>query len=170
MKSSTADVLERLHAAAREPDPRHERASRTQLRLPRGALSAAASTAVALLIGPGALLLIHHRTAQPTTPTGAHQAIARTTPTTHTLGTTHDPINTVPTLSQLLAHFAVLRRPQTSSDRSWGSVSESVSPFQVLLPRLTRLARTLHDGDRVFLTVERIGRTPQINQAPGTTR
>ncbi len=31
--------------------------------------------------------------------------------------------NAVPTLGQLLAHFAVLRRPQTAADRSWGKAT-----------------------------------------------
>jgi len=59
----------------------------------------------------------------------------------------------IPTLSQLLANFAVLRRRQTAADRSWrpppaGSYARS-------LPRLTRLARALPNGPRIFLTVER---------------
>ncbi len=53
-----------------------------------------------------------------------------------------------PSLEQLLAHFEILRRPQTAADRSWGGGGEL---------RLQRLARTLSDGDRLFLTIDRNG-------------
>ena len=60
--------------------------------------------------------------------------------------------NAVPTLGQLLAHFAVLRRPQTAADRSWGE--GDIGPYWRPLTGLTRLAATSSNGDRVFLTVD----------------
>lgn len=59
----------------------------------------------------------------------------------------------IPTLSQLLANLAVLRRPQTADDRSWQFPRSG--PYSRSLPRLTRLAQTLPDGTRIFLTVQR---------------
>lgn len=68
---------------------------------------------------------------------------------------------TGPSLAELLDHFAVLRRAQTVADRSWrGGVARGAPP-DVTLTSLTRLARTLGNGDRVFLTVE------QFTQAAG---
>jgi hypothetical protein len=61
--------------------------------------------------------------------------------------------DTIPTLSQLLTNFAVLRRSQTAADHSWHT--PPAGPDARSLTRLTRLARTLPDGTRVFLTVER---------------
>jgi hypothetical protein len=59
----------------------------------------------------------------------------------------------IPTLSQLLANFAVLRRPQAAADRSWRPPPCTCDAR--LLPTLTRLARRLRNGTRVFLTVQR---------------
>ena len=59
----------------------------------------------------------------------------------------------IPTLSQLLANFAALRRPQTAADRSWQPPPSG--RYARSLPRLTRLAGTLPDGTRIFLTVQR---------------
>jgi hypothetical protein len=59
----------------------------------------------------------------------------------------------IPTLSQLLANFAVLRRPQTAADRSW--TPPPPTRYARSLPSLTRLAGTLPDGTRIFLTVQR---------------
>jgi hypothetical protein len=61
---------------------------------------------------------------------------------------------------QLLAQLAVLRRPQTAADRAFhappipggASGREDRFPF-VSVPALTRLARTLPNGSRVFLAV-----------------
>lgn len=63
------------------------------------------------------------------------------------------PAHGIPTLSQLLANFAILGHPATPADRSWGPPPSG--RYARLLPRLTRLARTLPDGTRVFLTVQR---------------
>jgi hypothetical protein len=59
----------------------------------------------------------------------------------------------IPTPSQLLANFAVLRRPQTAADRSWRPPPPA--SYARSLPSLTRLAGTLPDGTRIFLTVQR---------------
>lgn len=53
-------------------------------------------------------------------------------------------------LHQLLARFAVLRRPQTVAERRFKPY-----PANTYIPRLTRLATTLPDGERVYLIVSR---------------
>lgn len=58
-------------------------------------------------------------------------------------------------LRKLVAEFAVLRRAQTPADappKDWQAVA--VPSAARLLPGLTRLATTLHDGERVFVGVE----------------
>ena len=60
--------------------------------------------------------------------------------------------SSVPTLCQLRANFAVLRRAQTAADRSW----QPPRPLNVrVLERFTRLAVTLRGRQRIFLTIER---------------
>jgi hypothetical protein len=59
-----------------------------------------------------------------------------------------------PSLEQLLAHFAVLRRPQTPEDRSWRGGDVRGRQPDVFLTGLTRLVQTVGDGDRIFLTVD----------------
>jgi hypothetical protein len=54
-------------------------------------------------------------------------------------------------LHQLLERFAVLRRPQTVTEERFRP-----SPMPGFIPRFTRLASTLPDGERVFLTVSRV--------------
>ena len=59
-------------------------------------------------------------------------------------------------LRKLLAEFAILRRPQTPADappKDWQAVAVPSGAY--LMPGLTRLATTLHDGERVFVGVER---------------
>ncbi len=58
-----------------------------------------------------------------------------------------------PSLQQLLANFAILRRHQTAADRSWKPPCDCGTTVQVR--NLTRLATTLPDGYRVFLDVKR---------------
>ena len=58
----------------------------------------------------------------------------------------------VPTLNQLLANFAVLRRPQTAADRAWRPDQPANART---VARFTRLARRLPNGDRIFLSVMR---------------
>jgi hypothetical protein len=55
-------------------------------------------------------------------------------------------------LHQLLARFAVLRRPQTAAERAWQPSPGGCG----CLRRFTRLATTLPDGERVFLSVGRV--------------
>ena len=59
-------------------------------------------------------------------------------------------VATAPTLGQLERNFAVLRRHQTAADRAWDPAG---GPG--LIAGLTRLARRLPGGQRVFLTVDR---------------
>jgi hypothetical protein len=58
-----------------------------------------------------------------------------------------------PTLRQLLANFAILRRRQTAADRSWKPPCDCGTTVQIR--NLTRLATTLPNGYRVFLDVKR---------------
>lgn len=60
-----------------------------------------------------------------------------------------------PTLAQLLANFAILRRGQTPADRSWKPVC-SCGGAATQLWQYTRLARALPGGARVFFDVERL--------------
>ena len=65
---------------------------------------------------------------------------------------TSETAGSVPTLAQLKANFAVLRRPQTAADRFAAQYICHACGARVL-PGLTRLARTLPDGTKVFLNV-----------------
>jgi hypothetical protein len=124
------------------------------------------SVVVALAIAGFAVVLVRHHQ-----PTGTQSPAAQQSHNHHGHGPLPTPINGVPTLNQLLNHFAVLRRQQTPADRSWKQASGSASPpFQRLLPRLTRLAATATNGDRVFLTVEKILRTPHSSVSSSRSR
>lgn len=60
----------------------------------------------------------------------------------------------IPTLGQLRANFAALRRVQTAADRTFSRLCDCRS-VTGRIPGLTRLVRTLPGGVHVFLTVER---------------
>jgi hypothetical protein len=140
-------------AARRRGDPAGAEVRPSRPRRFGGAAGAlGAAIAVIVVVVAVALVGSGNRTApqRPAPPLGATQ------------------VEAVPTLGQLREHFAVLRRPQTRADRSWAGAGRTVSPpFQVLLPSLTRLVGKVA-GNRVYLTVERIERVPQENQAAGT--
>lgn len=89
--------------------------------------------------------------------TGRHTQSPQTPPQRHT------------SLDQLLARFAVLRRPQTQADRSWvpSGQAGSARHYARVISRYTRLATTLSDGERLFLTVEQT-QVEQNGQAPGS--
>lgn len=64
---------------------------------------------------------------------------------------------TPPALHRLLSGYGVFRRPQTAADRSWRLVWRGRGDASLqLIPGLTRLAATLPDRERVFLTVGRV--------------
>lgn len=65
----------------------------------------------------------------------------------------------------LLAHFAVLRRPQTSADRAWPAGQGAAPLPGTVIPSLTRLARTI-DGNRIFLYVNRATRGSKARHLP----
>lgn len=127
--------------STRAPTPRR----RNHLR--SGMASAAIGVAVALAVVVLAVLLL-----------------GRDHPSSQTAGPKPPTESAVPTLRQLLDNFATLRRAQTAADRSWQPKPDAGARE---LPALTRLARTLPNGDRVFLTVEQ-RRTPSAGQAAGT--
>lgn len=114
-----------------------------------GVIAAGLSAAVAVAVVVGAVALLGHaHPASPPSP-AVHgpkpPAVRRAPPPALTVRG-----GSVPTLAQLLANFAVLRRPVTAADRSWpgpGGVGERLV--------IQRQAARLPNGDRVFLTVGR---------------
>jgi len=78
-----------------------------------------------------------------------------------------NPLGSTPDLHQLLANFAVLRRPQSGADRSWRPQCSCAGSATQLF-KLTRFAVTLRHGYRVFLDVERFLQGGQLNTAAGS--
>jgi hypothetical protein len=78
-----------------------------------------------------------------------------------------NPLGSTPSLSQLKANFAVLRRPQTEADRSWHPDC-SCAGSATQLGGLTRFAVNLPHGYRVFLDVERFIAGGQLNTPAGS--
>jgi hypothetical protein len=115
----------------------------SQRRRPRLWTVAAAtvSIVVPIMVVVLALGLLGHRqtTAPPTPPPPATSR-----PTTSQ--------RAIPTVRQLLANFAVLRRPQNAIDRSWHPPSAANTRP---LPRFTRFARELPNRDRAYLSISR---------------
>jgi hypothetical protein len=130
-----ADLIARLREQAAGP-----RVRRRGSRVPVGSLAVAASLAVAIAITVTALVFVHHRAAK--------QASGPST--THLAGGKR-----VTALAPLVSSFAVLRRPQTAADRAVRIVCPHPCR-EDLVPGLTRLARTLPDGSRIFLSVWRV--------------
>lgn len=77
------------------------------------------------------------------------------------------PLGSHPTLRQLLANFAVLRRPQTAADRSWRPAGGCCGSSRQLYG-LTRRATVLSGGYRVFLDVEQFTIGGQRNLPAGS--
>lgn len=127
--------LERdLHEAAsrRLPEERPRRSWRPS----RAGLATLAGVAVALAVVVVALSVRgQHRPATPSAPLGPPVYLG---------------------LHQLLDRFAVLRRPQTAAERRFKLYWAPGDPARGFIPRFTRLATTLPDGERVFLTVTRV--------------
>jgi len=134
------DLIDRLREQAARGPVRGRR-----YRAPVGFLTIAASVVVVIVITVGALVFARHRTpARGSGSTASHAAGAE-----------------MITLAQLKSSFAVLRRPQTAADRALRVVC--AHPCQEdLVPRMTRLARTLPDGSRVFLSVWRVRAAQRI--------
>jgi hypothetical protein len=149
------DRLEReLRAAVPRASALHDgttmtatRTARRPIRLRPGVLPAAFGVAVTLLVVVLALETLGHGHGH------AHSIPPAAEPAPRI------PANptAAPTLGKLLNDFAVLRRPQTAADRSW-QPPETARYRPRRLPALTRLARTLPNGDRVFITVEQLRR------------
>jgi len=135
------------------PHP-HARQLRPARRRPRpGTVFVAVSVAVTAAVVVLAVALVGH----------AHNA-ARRTPPSSRHPSTGPATAAVPTLQQLLANFAVLRRPQTAADRSW---QPDPDPAARSLPPATRLARTLPGGNRVFVRLEKLT-APEPGRPAGT--
>jgi len=78
-----------------------------------------------------------------------------------------NPLGSTPNLSQLMANFAVLRRPQSAVDRSWHPQCDCAGSA-TQLGQLTRFAVKLPHGYRVFLDVERFIAGGQLDTAAGS--
>ncbi|HUB05340.1 MAG TPA: hypothetical protein VMA76_09715 [Solirubrobacteraceae bacterium] len=153
-----ADYFDRLELELRAAVPRatahryphphpHARRLRPARRRPRpGTVCVAVSVAVTAAVVVLAVALVGH----------AHNAALRTPPSSRH-PSTGQATAAVPTLQQLLANFAVLRRPQTAADRSW---QPDPDPGARSLPEATRLARTLPGGNRVFVSLEKLTAPP----------
>ena len=132
---------------------------RRWLSVPLLALNGLVVTAIAVAL----IVVLGHGHTAPTTPTNPATAPPNERIAGHAIE--YGP-GAVPTLRQLQANFAVLRRSQTSADRSWkpqcGCGSSATQ-----LTQSTRLARRLPDGVRVFLDLERY-RVNQADQRAGS--
>ncbi|HWF73263.1 MAG TPA: hypothetical protein VG186_07960 [Solirubrobacteraceae bacterium] len=153
-----ADLVERLRAQAGADEGRRRSILGTsrdgrprRVRYSLGVLAVAAATVLSLAIAVGALVLIGHRGPSPQAARHANRPGGP---------------ERAPTLAQLEANFAVLRRPQTAADRAARLIC-SRPCSEHAIPSLTRLARTLPDGSRVFLSVWRL-RTSELHQPPGS--
>lgn len=142
-----SDYFDLLEAELRAAVPRAVTGRSLRRRPIRNLLPAALGAAVAAAVVALGIALLGHR---------AHTSQAPE----------HASTAPVPTLRQLLDSFATLRRAQTAADRAWQPVNDPSSPVREV-PQFTRLVRTLHDGTRVFLTVERFV-VPQPGQPAGS--
>jgi len=147
------DALEaELRAAAgRAPARRGRSFGRFPLRLSAAALALAAAIPVVVAV-MAVMLLGRDRSTDRPPPSN----VVRPSTSAHP----------VPTLAQLKANFAVLRRPQTAADRSARLVCHRPCTERAL-PGLTRLARRLPDGSDVFFSVWRLG-VAELGQAAGS--
>jgi hypothetical protein len=153
------DYFEELELEFRAAVPRAARSNRPQVRrITPGALVAVVAVAVAIAVVIGAIALLGHRHA-PTPPTHRfHRAPAQSF---------QYPLGAVPTLAQLEANFAVLRRPQTARDRAW-KPDCSCGDAAHQLWGLTRYVRTLPGGYTIHLDVEQFRLGGQLNMAAGS--
>lgn len=139
---------ERLPTGDRSVRPRPRRRS---IRPSLGNVVAALSVAVALAVGGVAIVLLANHRNPP------NRSLASRPPSSG--------VGSVAALAQLRAHFAVLRRPQTPADQSWGN--HSVGLNWRGLSNLTRRLAVLSDGDRIFLTIDQFhGPVPRGLVAP----
>lgn len=148
VKAGSAPSIDEVWARLQQ-DPN---TAQRRLRTPWKAAAATISIIIPLAVAALALgLLGHHPSARSST--------SSPSPTRSTE-------RSVPTLGQLLANFAVLRRPQTAADRSW----QPDTPVNARgVPRFTRLARRLPNGDRVFLSIERFTQAPGGHRPPASS-
>jgi hypothetical protein len=91
----------------------------------------------------------NHQPSAPTSPSARHSQPALGPIPAQVVGPRYD-VGAIPTLRQLRGNFAVLRRPKAAADQhnppcGCGAVDRT----------LTRLARTLPDGSRVFFVIPR---------------
>jgi hypothetical protein len=77
------------------------------------------------------------------------------------------PLGSVPTLRQLIANFAILRRPQTAQDHSWQPQCDCAGSARQLT-RLTRFATALPGGYRVYVDVEQLETGGQLDMSAGS--
>lgn len=156
-----SDYFDRLEIELRAAVPRVAASTAAPIRnrlrfhLKPGAVMTGVSVALTVTVVALAIALVGHghKAARPPGPTAPR---LKAPPATRA----------VPTLQQLFANFAILRRPQTDTDLS-GRADLSFDSVARQLPKLTRLARRLSNGDRVYVSLEQL-RTPMLGQAAGT--
>jgi hypothetical protein len=152
--SAREALLERIQTARAAPrgsagaDPRSRR---RRLIVSAGGLATAAAAAVAVAVAAVAIILV-----------GRSPRVS-------------DSVKSSGKLQQLIEPFAVFRRSQTAAERRFDPLER---PFarrrsarhrrvtSPILPALTRLATTLPDGERIYLTVERGGGFATGQQPP----
>ena len=161
----SANYFDRLEAELRAavPHANHQRARVWRRwrgwRPGVGGLGVGFSVAVTLVVFVVAVVLLGHRHAPARPPVSHHRLVGPS-------GGSQYPLAAVPTLQQLLDNFAVLRRAQTPQDRTWHGRGGGVGARQ--LSGLTRLARTLPGGARVYLDVQQFTTPGQLNTAAGS--
>ncbi len=161
LESELRSAVPRVAEANTRSRPRPRRAARWPGWLPRRSVLLVALNAIVIVAFGVALLglLEHHHAPAQRSGFSRHRG-ARP-------GEILFPLGAVPTLTQLKDNFAVLRRPQTSADRSWHPDCGCGRAARQL-EDLTRLTTTLPKGYRVFLDVEQFLLPGQLNMVAGS--
>jgi hypothetical protein len=129
---------------------------------PHGGLGLAVSAAVTAGVVVLAVALLGHGS-RPNNPALTHRHFDRGVAPGEILY----PSGAVATKAQLLANFAVLRRSQTSADRTWRPQCDCAGAAHQLFG-YTRLATTLPSGYKVYLDLEQFILGGQLNMAAGS--
>lgn len=144
--------------------------ARTRHRVSFGGLVAGLTGVAAIGIGVAAIALLSHSKADhPRTPTAVSvQRRYRSRPGRGARDEDISPIGAAPTEAQLLANFAVLRRPQNALDRSWRPDCDCAGAARQL-GNLTRFVRSIDRGKyRIFFDVEQFIAPGQDNLPAGS--
>jgi len=144
----SGDYFDALESELREAVPRAARnrggLGRRRWLPSRTVVAATLSVATTVAVAAVAIVLLgHHRASAPRASVPQER---RRQPGVQVSGGS---LGSIPTLAQLRDNFAVLRRPQTAADRT----GERLCGCGAVDRFLTRLARTLPGGDRVYFIV-----------------